>query len=71
MARSWTCLPCLQPWPCQTRRNQLLAQYAGAPGSLALLLGSAFVEAAADLPDVPAGELYEQFVGWLPPFPSG
>ncbi|WP_344122703.1 hypothetical protein [Planosporangium flavigriseum] len=44
----------------------MLAQYADAPVSLALLLGSALVEATADLRAVQAGDLYDQFVGWLP-----
>jgi len=44
----------------------LLGQYADAPVSLALLLGSAMIEASADLREVLAGELYDQFVGWLP-----
>jgi hypothetical protein len=51
-----------------TRRRQLLGQYLDAPASLALVMGSAFVEAAVDLRDVSAGELYDQFVGWLGPF---
>jgi hypothetical protein len=34
--------------------------------SLALLLGSAMIEASADLRDVLAGELHDQFVGWVP-----
>jgi hypothetical protein len=71
MSQSWLCLGCGLPWPCRTRRRQLLAQYQGAPASLALVLGSALVEACDDLPDVPAGVLHGQFVGWLPTFGSG
>ena len=69
MAQSWVCLGCSLPWPCPTRRRQLLGQYADAPVSLALLLGSAMIEASADLRGVLAGELYDQFVGWLEPTP--
>jgi hypothetical protein len=28
------------------------------------------IEAAADLRDVPSGDLYEQFVGWFPHDPG-
>jgi hypothetical protein len=66
-AHTWLCATCWLPWPCETRRRQLLAQYTNAPVSLALVLGSAMIEAAADLRDVPAGDLHEQFVGWLSP----
>jgi hypothetical protein len=66
VARTWSCLACGGPWPCQTRRGHLLGQYTGAPASLALVLGSAMIEAAADLRGVPAGELPDQFIGWLP-----
>ncbi|GIG73390.1 hypothetical protein Pfl04_17940 [Planosporangium flavigriseum] len=44
----------------------MLAHYDGAPASLALVLSAAMVEAAADLRGTPAGELHDQFVGWLP-----
>jgi hypothetical protein len=71
MAESWVCLACGLPWPCLTRRRQLLGQYADAPASLALVLGSALIEACADLGDVPAGQLHAQFVGWLPSFGNG
>ncbi|MGC9670088.1 hypothetical protein ACNTMW_26540 [Planosporangium sp. 12N6] len=63
---NWPCAGCGYPWPCPSRRRQLLAEYAHAPASLAVVLGTAFVEAAADLRGVPAGELHDRFVGWLP-----
>ncbi|NJC66519.1 hypothetical protein HC028_18700 [Planosporangium flavigriseum] len=65
-ARTWLCATCWLAWPCETRRRQLLAHYDGAPASLALVLSAAMVEAAADLRGTPAGELHDQFVGWLP-----
>jgi hypothetical protein len=68
MAKSWQCLGCGLRWPCLTRRRQLLAQYADSPVSLALVLTSALVDACRDLPQVPAGELHAQFIGWLPSF---
>jgi hypothetical protein len=30
-------------------------------------MSSYFVDAAADLPYAAAGELYDRFLGWLPP----
>jgi hypothetical protein len=51
------------------RRQQLARDYASAEVSLSIYLATCLVEAAADLPDRPAGELFEQFLGWLgPPF---
>lgn len=59
------------PWPCASRRRQLLAEYTDSPVSLSLTLGSALVQATADLPTVVAGELHDRFLGWLPPLPWG
>jgi hypothetical protein len=64
-ARTWLCAVCWLPWPCESRRRQLLAHYEGEPASLAMILGAAMIEAAADLRDRPAGELHDQFIGWL------
>ncbi len=62
---TWLCAGCGDDWPCRTRRRQLLAEYTGAPVSLGLLMASALVDAMADLPAEPAGELYERFLGWV------
>jgi hypothetical protein len=43
----------------------LLAEYDDAPVSLALYAGALFVDAANDLSGVPAGDLYQRFVGWI------
>jgi hypothetical protein len=43
----------------------LLAEYEGASVSLALFMTTNFVEAAGDLPEVNAGDLYGRFFGWL------
>jgi hypothetical protein len=61
---NWSCVGCGYTWPCPSRRRQLLGEYTDAPVSLALVLGAAMVEAAADLRAIPAGELHDQFVGW-------
>lgn len=62
---TWACTGCMSAWPCPTRQAQLLAEYDGAPVSLALLMGAAMVEAAGELVDIPAGALHRQFLGWL------
>lgn len=62
----WTCAGCSLPWPCATRRRELLAQYEEAPVSLALYMGSCFVAAAQDMGWATAGSLHRRFMGWLP-----
>ena len=69
-AKTWRCLGCGLPWPCVTRRQSLAAQYADSPVSLVLQLGSTMVEASNDLRDVPAGEMFDRFVGWVSPWPE-
>ncbi|MGC9665555.1 flavin reductase [Planosporangium sp. 12N6] len=62
----WICVGCGYAWPCPTRRGQLAAEYDRAPVCLSLLMSAHFVQAAADLPGVPAGDLRMRFVVWLP-----
>jgi hypothetical protein len=62
---NWTCVACGDDWPCEVRRRQLTAEYDRAPVSLSLLMSGYFVEAADDLRNVPAGDLYLRFFGWL------
>lgn len=61
----WTCGGCGLPWPCLTRRRELLAEYSGSHVSLALYLSSCLVESSRDLPREPAGDLYMRFLGWI------
>ncbi|SCL48783.1 hypothetical protein GA0070606_1363 [Micromonospora citrea] len=61
----WSCGGCGAPWPCRTRRQELRAEFAGAPMSLALYMGAQFVRAAEDLTWAPAGTLHRRFLGWL------
>jgi hypothetical protein len=61
----WSCAGCSLPWPCPTRRDQLVAEYPTDTLPLALYLAACLVDAAYDLPDAPAGELYQRFHGWL------
>ncbi|WP_433308236.1 hypothetical protein ACQP0U_17260 [Micromonospora sp. CA-269861] len=60
----WSCGGCGLPWPCLTRKRELRAEYADAPVSLALYLGSYLVQAIEDMPWTPAGVLHCRFVGW-------
>jgi hypothetical protein len=62
---SWNCTGCGQPWPCATRRDQLMAEYSRSRVSLSLYLSSCLVEATRDLPGDDAGPLYLRFLGWL------
>ncbi|MGR6318199.1 hypothetical protein [Micromonospora soli] len=60
----WSCGGCDLPWPCPTRKQELRAEYANAPVSLALYLGSYLVQATEDMPWTPAGVLHRRFLGW-------
>ncbi|QGL45740.1 hypothetical protein GCE86_00965 [Micromonospora terminaliae] len=62
----WTCSGCSLPWPCPTRRRQLLAEYDNAPLSLSLYMASHLVSATQDMGWAPAGSLYRRFLGWMP-----
>jgi hypothetical protein len=62
---TWDCASCGMPWPCRTRRVDLLTEYQEAPVALAVYLAWAFVECSTELQEVPAGELYARFLGWL------
>lgn len=59
---SWDCRACGRPWPCDPAREQL----AGANGrvELAVLMWNHLEEAARDMPQTPASELFERFLRW-------
>ncbi|MGC1209863.1 MAG: hypothetical protein WA890_01135 [Micromonospora sp.] len=61
----WSCGGCGLPWPCPTRKRELRAEYADAPVSLALYLGSYLVQATENMPWTPAGVLHRRFLGWI------
>ena len=61
----WSCVTCDEPWPCRDRREQLIVEYRADVLPLALYLAACLVDAAYDLPDTPAGDLYQRFLGWL------
>ncbi|WP_433221954.1 hypothetical protein ACQP00_22145 [Dactylosporangium sp. CS-047395] len=64
----WKCT-CSEPWPCSTRRSQLLDDYDGSLPELRLLMGAylalAFHDLTAGSPEPEV--LRRQLVGWLPP----
>lgn len=60
----WECRGCGEAWPCQNKRAELVIEYAGAEVSLGVLMAMRHCDAAGELPDIPAGELYQRFVGW-------
>jgi hypothetical protein len=61
----WRCAGCSLAWPCATRQDQLVAEYSADALPLALYLAACLVDAAYDLPETPAGVLYQRFLGWL------
>jgi hypothetical protein len=65
MRPSWDCSACAAPWPCQSKRGQLLAQYTGAQVSLGLLMGVQMCDASRELTQLRAGELHQRFLGWI------
>ncbi|MFV2018362.1 hypothetical protein [Micromonospora sp. LOL_023] len=61
---SWICAGCGLSWPCETRRRELLAEYAGARVSLSVYLATCLLDAMADLPQDRCGDVYWRFMGW-------
>ncbi|MEU8328780.1 hypothetical protein [Micromonospora sp. NPDC048839] len=62
----WLCEGCDRPWPCATRRGELLDEYATSPVALAGYLGSHLAAAMRDMSWAPADTVYRRFLGWLP-----
>lgn len=58
---SWDCAACGQPWPCRPARERMAAE---ADTSLRIAAWSWLEEAMRDMPDAPAGQLWQRFVGW-------
>ncbi len=57
----WTCQVCDEPYPCPTRRTQLLGEFGGASVQLSVFMAVDFAEAVAELPGVPAEDLHQRF----------
>lgn len=61
----WLCEACARPWPCATRRVELLGEYAASPVALRSYLGSHLSAARQDVTWAPPETLHRRFLGWL------
>lgn len=61
----WLCGECERPWPCATRRAELLGEYATSPVALRIYLASHLAAAVQDMSWAPADAVYRRFLGWL------
>ncbi|MDG4767828.1 hypothetical protein O7632_27590 [Solwaraspora sp. WMMD406] len=59
---SWSCAGCGGLWPCPVARSELAAVLG--PVGLATYAVERMTEAAFDLPDVTAAELFDRFLVW-------
>ncbi|MGC5286581.1 hypothetical protein [Micromonospora sp. DT231] len=59
----WLCEGCDRPWPCATRRAELLAERERVP--LAYYLSLCLISAAQDMGWAPVDVLRRRFIGWL------
>ncbi len=58
---AWTCQVCEQPYPCPTRRTQLLAEFGGASVQLTVFMSIDLMDAVAELPGVKGADLHRRF----------
>ncbi|MGW0213590.1 hypothetical protein ACWDXH_04295 [Micromonospora chokoriensis] len=61
----WLCEACDRPWPCATRRVELLGEYATSPVALRIYLESRQAAAAQDMSWASTDTVYRRFLGWL------
>lgn len=64
----WTCLADDRPWPCDSAKERLRAEYLGTPASLRIYLQDQAGIAAYDRRDDPAAEvqaLVNRIIGWI------
>jgi hypothetical protein len=59
---SWDCLSCGRPWPCDPAREEL-SRHNGRV-DLAVTMWDYLEEAARDMPQTPASELFDRFLRW-------
>ncbi|AEV87584.1 hypothetical protein ACWT_6572 [Actinoplanes sp. SE50] len=59
---SWDCRVCAQPWPCPPARETLGRGHNRM--DLAVKMWDYLEEAARDMPQVPAPELFDRFLRW-------
>ncbi len=62
----WGCTGCDQPWPCATRKVELLAESSETGISLRYVMAEHMFQAAADFGAEQPADLVDRFVGWLP-----
>ncbi|MER7279527.1 hypothetical protein ABT369_34310 [Dactylosporangium sp. NPDC000244] len=62
----WRCTGCADPWPCAAKRAQLVAEYAENPAELRTLMALRVADAAEDLRQFGAEQLWQRFLGWTP-----
>ncbi len=61
---SWDCAACDRPWPCDSAREQLRAEFATFPSVLRIYLAGQLADANAELVGANPIELYHRFLGW-------
>lgn len=59
---SWDCGACGRPWPCDPARERLRATHGPTP--LRILMWGYLEDAAPQLRDAPAGEVFDRFLAW-------
>ena len=63
---TWLCTGCHQPWPCAAKREQLVAEHGDSPAELRTMMALRVADAAEDLRQLGADQLWARFLGWLP-----
>ena len=63
---TWRCTGCDEPWPCLAKREQLLTEYGDSHAELRTLMALRVADAAEDLRQFGAEQLWNRFLGWLP-----
>jgi hypothetical protein len=59
---SWDCRVCAQPWPCAPAREHLARENGRV--ELAVKMWDYIEEAARDMPQFPASDLFDRFLRW-------
>lgn len=63
---TWRCTGCAEPWPCAAKREQLIAEHGDSPAELRTMMALRVADAAEDLRQLGAQQLWNRFLGWLP-----
>jgi hypothetical protein len=63
---TWRCTGCAEPWPCAAKRAHLVDEYIENPAELRMLMALRVADAAEDLRQFGAEQLWNRFLGWLP-----